>query len=296
MDKISSYLPSKKFLRILGAIVTIVIVFFIVKYFWNRKGLSFGQLTVDKIAVQTAIEKDTDKDGIADWEEVLWGTDPSNQKTYAIPDSDYIQTKKNTAAKINADSGAPTTENDMFSKEFLATFASLAASNTLTKENIEQLAQKYSQEVAATATDIKDPYTAGKIKIGGTLSQYKKDLADTLNPYLKKGVGGELSIIQKNIDAEGVINTDPIKAVGVTYTGLGEALIKMTVPREMIVAHLAFANSSAIMGSILTSFSVLDTDSFSAIVAFSHYPKASETFYRDLETIVKILEDNGIIK
>ena len=80
MSDFKKYLPSKKFTAVILFIVVIIVLFFtvksIVKFFHNR-ALSKGQPIPVSVTVETIVQKDGNDNGIADWEEYLWGLNPN---------------------------------------------------------------------------------------------------------------------------------------------------------------------------------------------------------------------------
>ena len=95
------YLPSRKFVIVaLSALVVFGVVFGLVAWKNSKKiaaenQINQGGLQVEKITYQDLVSKDTDGDGIEDWEESLWGTDPNNKFTQeGTPDASLIEHKK----------------------------------------------------------------------------------------------------------------------------------------------------------------------------------------------------------
>ena len=95
--------PSKKFIKRISIIFGALIIIFVASFFVNKKetvtfpensGLSVGKLK--KATVEDLISKDSDQDGISDWEENLWGTDPNNKvsNSSGVSDKEYIDNKK----------------------------------------------------------------------------------------------------------------------------------------------------------------------------------------------------------
>ena len=65
------------------------------------KSIFVGQNNKNKLAtaepatLNDLLQKDTDGDGVMDWEEALWGTDPNNPTTFNnVADSEYIKEKR----------------------------------------------------------------------------------------------------------------------------------------------------------------------------------------------------------
>ena len=79
-------LPSKKFIKVFGGIVLALGLIVLIGVVFNKKTIfetkkeNSGQV----IVVGDLIEKDTDGDGLKDWEESLWGTDKEKRKKLVL--------------------------------------------------------------------------------------------------------------------------------------------------------------------------------------------------------------------
>ena len=98
MDNFKKYLPSKKFLVVVMTIVVIIILFLIIKKViplikFKKGGPNGEQITM---TVGDLIQKDGNSNGIADWEEYLWGLDPN---TNGPENKEFILAKKNSLNK-----------------------------------------------------------------------------------------------------------------------------------------------------------------------------------------------------
>ena len=94
-----NYLPSKKFIYSIVILVTIGILFFVVSSLLSKKNhfsaANSSQLQASNMTINDLLQKDSDGDGVADWQEALWGTDPNKKQTFdGISDSEYISKKK----------------------------------------------------------------------------------------------------------------------------------------------------------------------------------------------------------
>src|SRR3989344_5993332 len=85
-EKYLRYLPSKKFLFIASFLLVLAIIIFVIffmpssgKDFTNENEKNSKGLTVENPTLNDLIQKDSDNDSVADWEENLWGTDKNKK-------------------------------------------------------------------------------------------------------------------------------------------------------------------------------------------------------------------------
>src|SRR4051812_6869111 len=88
-------------------ILIVFAVLFLVAVFLIRNGLPFKKktdaqdagLAYSTATVGTLVNRDTDEDGVLDWEEGLWGTDPTKKETTpGTPDSVVVENLRDTQA------------------------------------------------------------------------------------------------------------------------------------------------------------------------------------------------------
>jgi hypothetical protein len=93
------YLPSKKFTNILLAIIFTLVIIYLSYFFINKpEGKIDDPLKQETTAkIQEFMVLDSDGDGLKDWEEALWKTDPQN------PDTDGDKTSDGEEISINRD-------------------------------------------------------------------------------------------------------------------------------------------------------------------------------------------------
>src|SRR5574343_1049151 len=98
-DKIKNYLPSKDFRKRVFFISIFLILFLVARYtiypqiigLFNKKNKIPESMTISGI-----VDSDQDSDGVPDWEESIWGTDPKKPDTDndGISDFDFIKAKQ----------------------------------------------------------------------------------------------------------------------------------------------------------------------------------------------------------
>lgn len=226
------------------------------------------------------IERDTDNDGVKDWEESLWGTDKNNPDTDGDGEGDAEEIATLRAEK---NGGAPTSlsdldETDQFAREFFATTIALSESGNLSDASIASLAENYAsgaiswkQETIFTSDNLKttDISTTSKtnyeVDITNVLNTYNIGSIDYINfipAYIEKRDAEALSIIQKTSE---------------TYSGAVEALLEITVPTDAVPAHLSLTNSLENHREIIDSILEIDSNPIKSLAGIAYFTKSMES-------------------
>ena len=116
-EKISKY-PSKKFL-IRGAIAaSIVATILIVQTPWFlnlfKKKEEARKEALSNATVGELVGKDSNNNGIADWEERLWGLDPTKLTTNGVANKTIIEQKRK---QLGGTDDTPLNENDRLARD-----------------------------------------------------------------------------------------------------------------------------------------------------------------------------------
>ncbi|MCA9355900.1 hypothetical protein H6790_00620 [Candidatus Nomurabacteria bacterium] len=259
--------PSKKIIKMFLAVLLIVAVIIVVKTGVYKKinfktktaNLPQGNLTLSELG-----ENDSDKDGIADWEEILWGTDPEKYDTDddGVSDGEEIRSEK---VKRGALANTNPNTTDIFARDLLVTISSLYDTNII---NIDILAQ----EVVNNITKNKEPfYTTQNITITNNVESYFNNFLYILSLDITgweefvdfiKYSNGDTNIELMNIEEKG---TEIIE--------ISKEVINTPVISEMKEHHLELANSIYFLGESLTKMSKIESDPIQSIEGYYSYLK-----------------------
>jgi hypothetical protein len=300
--QIEKYLPSKKFLYLLGSFAILALVFFIIFKLFSNKNSFFTsktepKLQTEKMTVNQLIQKDSDDDGIFDWEEALWGTDPKNKSTFeGILDADYIRNKRG-ELKTETDiaTNEKLTETDKFAREFFASYTAMKASGQVDDNTIKDFSTALAQKISDPS--IVNQYSEKDIKI--TKNDEPTDKEDyyvtaggLFEKYKTEGIGDELDIASTMAGVGSTTdnqNQDKLIKVAGAYKEFAKKLLLIPVPKSLEEYHLRIINSANKTGISVLNMSKMITDPIVGISGTSQYDKYSNeliTAVNDLETFL----------
>ena len=286
-------LKYKRTLWIVFAVIFVVVLFLVktTSIFKNKetyqKANEESGLTYSNMTLEDLVNKDTDGDGILDWQENLYGLDPTKKETTpGTPDSVTISKMKddqgNSVKIADKDKNNIDTENlsqtDKFSRELFATIAATSKNGAVDQATIDKLG-------ASLAEKIKNPVVR-KVFLISEIKTIDDNSAQALKNYLiafddihrkypdiKYTV---LDVLQKfmvdenNIDSSVLVKLDPIIEQN---SKIITALTKMNVPQSIASLHLDIINSLERLGENASDIRLFDTDPIVTLGGISQYQK-----------------------
>ena len=295
------YLPSKKFIYLIVSFIVVGIILFVVfNVLFSKKSIfsskKEGNIGVDRLSVLKLIQTDSDGDGIADWEETLWGTDKNNPSSFdGISDSKYIENKKK---ELNIDTTKDEnrlTETEKFAREFFSAYMAMKASGQVDATTINNFSNALGQKIANPA--IIDQYSEKSIAIDSTNNgagdpkKYYAQVKALFDNYRSSGMGDELSMINNGLVTEaqngGGDLSKKLTDISASYKDFASKLIKIPVPKSLIDDHLKVANNANNTGISVGEMSKVSADPIVGLSGLSQYQKYNNEFITsatDLET------------
>lgn len=247
-------------------------------------------------SVGELINKDTDKDGVFDWEESLWGTDPSKKDTDGdgvLDNTEIAQLKTDTENQntTSTNKNTPQTETEKFSDEFLTTVAALNQSGSLDADTAEKIG-------ASLAENIQKPtqnkiYKLSDLKIiNNNSKEIIQKYKETRDGIYKKYYSDQtaLSVLQEFInDEENTAILLKFDAVANQHKKIIAELVKMQTPESLAATHLALINVSQGMLENVIDFKTLETDPIKAMGAITQYEQNFSTLLELVGQLTEII-------
>lgn len=297
------------------AIVFIILLFFLKNKSVFKNSLDYARdkqeagLTYKNEVLGNLVNKDADLDGVPDWEEFLWGTDPTKKDTNGdgVPDNVEIENLKQPTGQNQQ--GLPLlksndenlTETDKFSREFFATVATLNQNEAMDQATVDKLSSSLAEHIQNSPP--RKVFVLSDIKVINNDSvQATKNYSDTLdNIYKNQPVNYTVIdvlrkfIIDENnataeagqVDVSVLSELDPI----IEKTNkIIDGMIKMDVPKRFSLLHLSVINGFERSVENLNDIKLYDSDVIVALSAISQYEKNTTILESSGEELLNIIK------
>lgn len=290
MDK--KYLPSKQFVaRLIIITISLGIIFGLYELTLFLKNRIKGKTTT--VLVKDLVSKDSNNNSIPDWEESLWGLDPTID---GQENKEFIENKKKALA--SKDSGVSVSESEQMSRELFALVTSLQQSGNLTEENMQQISDAVASQVVASL--IPDIYTKDMQEIVLTsptsIKKYHEAFKKLTSKYANSDIGEELTFIYQGIQNNDQQALYAAVTVAKSYRTFGQELIKIPVPTSLQVTVLSLANNYEKSAQTIEDMGNVLVDQLIGMRAIVNYKKYNDALITDLETMRTFFVRNGILK
>jgi hypothetical protein len=295
MNNFKKYLPSKQFVFNILVIIFLILIFFLIRWgiFAIKNKDGYKETAVIPVTVGNVIQKDSNSNGIEDWEEYIWGLDP---KKNGPENKEFILNKKkslgqSTSIKAEDDASA-ITQNQALSRQFFATIMSLQQTGDLDKDAINSISEAIGQEIKDEP--IPDIYTKDMMSIRGDTKEakalYYNSFIALNDRYLDSDIGSEMTII-----AQGIVNNDPqaiysAKTISVAYREFGKDLIKIPTPSSAVSINLSLANNYEKVAKSIDGLTQVLSDPIIGMRSLLNYKKYTDLLISDIEKLKIVLQ------
>jgi hypothetical protein len=289
-----------------GAVLFVIAIYFIkngipfLSSKENNTAISSG-LNYDNALIENIVARDTDGDGVLDWEESLWGTDPTKADTdgNGTPDSTEIAALKSEMGQNKQPSAAEEklTKTDEFSRQLFSTVAALNQTGAMDQATVDKISESLANEIQNRTP--KKIYVMADIKTVNTkalqdIKNYASKLGALFNKY-RTNIDVP-SILSKSMTADGDIDMATLNRIDPyikNMQAIVEGMLKIEVPFELAPIHLSTLNSFERVVENLSDVKLVDTDTIVAMGAISQYQDNDDTLASDIAKLVATLNEKS---
>jgi hypothetical protein len=296
MQNLRQYLPSKKFAIILISIIVALVIIFITKTFVNIKDSGEAEVTAEvkkEIALREQfLEVDSDNDGLKDWEESLWQTDPKN------PDTDGDGTSDGAEIKAYRDplKAGP---NDGFdpkeiaeTKKIIDEYESLSVTEKFSRTLFSQYLATQKADTAMSESDanylvenmladlpketLTDKYLSSDISVltdatTEDLDIYRSKLVNILDKNFWSYFTTEMTIFQNAMSTDSKDELKKLDPIIQSYKDASIAVSKLKTPEIFKTNGVNIANLLYNMSISVQGFKTVFEDSIPALMAYDNF-------------------------
>lgn len=264
-------------------------------YFYTPKYRAPAEQFVTKIS--TNPDLDSDGDGLRDWEEVLWKTDPFSVDTDGdgTNDGDEVAAQRDPTIKGPADildKGHTENSTNKISEAIIDSYLKTDGKTTLDSKDVvnEILKNTYiaTKSVTYTKEDLKK--TTNSLS---DIKEYGNSVARAFSA-IQPTSQNELTVFAyalRTNDEYSIRNLDPIIK---NYKEILSGLLLVKTPSELSAKHLELVNSmNKVIGDI-EGMRLLFSDTTIAVSAISNYQTDLTSFEKNLRAIASTISSKGI--
>lgn len=277
-------------------------------------GASLANAESTEALLKSYAIQDTDGDGLPDWEESLYGTDPKKADTDGDGVNDAQAVKEglvklslsaevpaapgpDLAADIPGTTAASTTLTDQFSQVFFNNYIQSRGDSVPTQEEMQTFVEN-----AVTSLEQSrqrpDAYTASDLKVSGQGADALKAYAaaaeqafianDSHLPY------GEMTYLSDAVLKNDSSAFTAIEKLSASYGSMARAIAAIPTPSDLAEGDLALINSLAHLSDTLTDLGAVEADPVRGMLGLAEYQTDSQAFTDSIVALGAIYAKNGI--
>lgn len=258
---------------------------------------SLTQASEESALLQAIASRDSDDDGLADWEESLYGTDPHVADTFKLGVTDGEAVAKGlvvpkaiadiriaTSSATTFDSNGlplPPAEGSLtaiFAQNFFTLFIAAkqaAGGADLTETQMSEVSAQALNSLASSITATPDYKSVKELVVSGSgpeaLRVFAVSAEDVLTKNTSNATTTELNYLKAAIIQGDTTAYAHIASIAKGYRGSAAGLAKLPVPQELVTYDLDLINSMMRLSEITNDFTKADSDPLLAILALQQY-------------------------
>ncbi len=272
--------------------------------------------TLTKTFIKT-LEADTDNDGLKDWEESLWKTDPKNPDTDGdgTLDGEEIRSNRNPLKKGPGDEAKqksekstktvyrePSTVTDTVLENFVSKYIELK--NRLNGGSLDEKSKV--ELINSTLDNIKTPKTPKTYQVNDLnisddtairFKNYGNTFVDILSRYLEESTTteNEILVINKAFETENMEYLKKLSPAILKYKNAAKELSEIEIPASVAKTHLNIINTYESIALSLEDIAKSSTDPFLGLTGATRYKKYIESMGVFTKELHDIFTNNNIV-
>ncbi len=291
-------LPSRAFLKRGGIATGIIALILIVQTPWfqslfskkDKKGVAINQNST----IGEVVSKDSNGNGIPDWQERLWGLDPTVATTNGVSNKTIIEQKRKSLQGQSLGE-ENLNETDIIAQQLYGVTSALGQSG-ISDTSLSSIAADLGKSI-----DLKQPvnkYSAQDLSTTKTTASSLRSYYNTVSSIVSKYDDDteEISLIISALETEDFSRLSELTQKSIDYKNLSKQLKAIKVPIGVSAYHLNIINGLYGIAESFDYISKLEDNGISALAGISSYKNYSLLIDQTLINMSEYFIDYGIIR
>jgi hypothetical protein len=263
-------------MRLVAITIAVIMLAAALIYRFVPHSVDTAQSEADRALTTTtnSFSLDTDSDGIPDWEEQLFGTDPKDASS--VP----------TSADMTIESDASSSATTKLAHTLLNQYLSSTKGGTTELKDITSLSAALANSVSV-ATPVYHTYSTSDLKTvkssPDSRNRYQKDMQNiftTMNQVSTPEIGLYRDALSGDTAAEAQLG-----AIADIYTSTASAAAHISVPTEATLTHINILNALGYYGATLQGLITHKEDPIGSLVLLRAYNEAEQRMFTSFNAL-----------
>lgn len=278
------------------------------------------QASTETALLQAIASKDFDADGLTDWQEELYGTDPHIADTFHLGMTDgeavarglivpmaiaNIQTASSSPVSYDGNGLPPPPADGTLTSAFVQNIYNfyLAARDAnggadLSDAQMSEVANESIQSLASIAVIEPDYKSEKDLTVINSDADALKVFAANAEAIFRKNTStattSEINYLQYAEQGDDTVAISQMNLIAKGYRDVAAGLSVLPVPKSLAADDLLLINAMMRVSQITSDFAKINTDLLSTIVALEQYPQAVQSLKDAFTHIRDIYKSAGI--
>lgn len=279
-----------------------------------------AQASTESALLQSIAAKDSDGDGLSDWEEMLYGTDPHIVDTGKLGMSDGVAVARGLyvpkaiidlpvpASVHNStdENGLPPSKDGTLTDSFVGQFASLYfaareanGNKDLSDAELEIIAEQSINSLSSLVAVASDYKNAADITTLGSGTDSFIEFAIHIEQLLllnkANAKKSEVAYLKDAVEQNDMSAIPHIASLAKMYRDVAVGIAQISVPKDLVPEDVALINSMMRISQLTSDFASLNDDPLSTIIALEQYPDAVNALASAYTNVGKRYAEAGIV-
>lgn len=280
-----------------------------------------AQASTESALLQAIATKDSDGDGLPDWEEALYGTSPNITDTFSLGMTDSEAVAKGlivpkaisdisiatpSSASLGLDGLPPPaaegTLTDAFAKNFFTIYLSTKQAKggeSLSEDDMANIVSEALDSLSSAIAAAPDFKSVKDLTISGSGPDALRDFAARAEAVLLTNTStattSELDYLKRVVEDNDTGALAHIASIAKAYRDSAVGLAVLIVPQELADDHLVLINAMMRVSEIASDFARVNADPLATVLALQQYPEAVLNLGTVFMRIAALYKTAGVI-